>query len=83
MGANMQRQAVPLLTTEAPIVGTGVEHIAAKYSGSTIVAKADGVVEYADSLKIIVKNAKGEDTYYLADFERSNALSNINHTSNC
>ncbi|MBR1416280.1 MAG: DNA-directed RNA polymerase subunit beta [Bacilli bacterium] len=79
MGANMQRQAVPLLTTESPIVGTGVEYTAAKYSGSTVIAKADGVVEYADSLKIVVKNAKGEDTYYLANFERSNASTTINH----
>src|SRR5574344_461535 len=79
MGSNMQRQAVPLLQTEAPIVGTGVEYVAARDSGSTIVAKADGVVEYADSKKIIVKNAKGKDEYYLANFERSNAESNINH----
>ena len=79
MGANMQRQAVPLLQAEAPIVGTGVEYIAARDSGSTIVAKADGVVEYADSLKIIVKNAKGKDTYYLANYERSNAASCVNH----
>jgi len=79
MGSNMQRQAVPLLKTEAPIVGTGVEYIAARDSGSTIVCKADGVVEYADSKKIIVKNAKGKDEYYLANFERSNAESNISH----
>ena len=79
MGANMQRQAVPLLVSEAPIVGTGVEYIAAKYSGSTVVAKADGVVEYADAKKIIVKNAKGKDTYYLADFERTNASTAMNH----
>jgi len=79
MGANMQRQAVPLLTTEAPIVGTGMEYIAARDSGSTIVCKADGVVEYADGLKIIVKTAKGKDTYHLANFERSNEASNINH----
>ena len=79
MGANMQRQAVPLLESEAPIVGTGVEYIAAKYSGSTVVAKADGVVEYADAKKIIVKNAKGKDTYYLADFERTNASTAMNH----
>ena len=78
MGANMQRQAVPLITCESPIVGTGVEYIAARDSGSTVVAKADGVVEYADSRKIIVKNAKGKDTYYLADFERSNASTTIN-----
>ena len=79
MGSNMQRQAVPLLTTEAPIVGTGVECIAARDSGSTVVCKADGVVTYADGLKIVVKVAKGEDTYHLANFERSNASSSINH----
>ena len=79
MGANMQRQAVPLLQTEAPIVGTGVEYIAARDSGSTIVCKADGVVEYADGLKIVVKVANGKDTYHLANFERSNAASCINH----
>ena len=79
MGSNMQRQAVPLLTSEAPIVGTGVEWIAARDSGSTVVCKADGVVEYADALKIIVKVANGTDTYHLANFERSNASSSINH----
>ncbi|HIS12304.1 MAG TPA: DNA-directed RNA polymerase subunit beta [Candidatus Onthocola stercoravium] len=79
MGANMQRQAVPLLETEAPIVGTGVEYIAARDSGSTIVCKADGVVDYADGLKIVVNVASGKDTYYLANFERSNASSCINH----
>ncbi len=79
MGANMQRQAVPLLTSESPIVGTGVEHVAAKYSGSTVVAKADGVVEYADALKIVIKTAKAKDTYYLANFERTNASSSLNH----
>jgi len=79
MGSNMQRQAVPLLKAEAPIVGTGVECVAAKYSGSTIVAKADGVVEYADSKKIIVKNAKGKDTYYLANYEANNAGACTNH----
>ena len=73
MGANMQRQAMPLIKTEAPFVGTGVEHIAAKDSGVCIVAKADGVVEYADAKKIVVKNAKGKDTYYLANFELANA----------
>ncbi len=80
MGSNMQRQAVPLLRTEAPLVGTGVEYIAARDSGSTVVCKADGVVEYADSKKIIVKNAKDKDVYYLANFERSNAESCINHS---
>ena len=72
MGANMQRQALPLLTTEAPFVGTGVEYIAAKDSGAVVVAKADGIVEYADAKKIIVKNAKGKDNYTLTNFERSN-----------
>ena len=79
MGSNMQRQAVPLLTSESPIVGTGVEWIAARDSGSTVVCKADGVVEYADALKIVVKVAEGSDTYHLANFERSNASSSINH----
>ena len=79
MGSNMQRQAVPLLKSEAPIVGTGVECVAAKYSGSTIVAKADGVVTYADAKKIVVKNAGGKDTYYLANFEGNNAGACTNH----
>ena len=79
MGSNMQRQAVPLLKSEAPIVGTGVEGIAAKYSGSTVVAKADGIVEYVDAKKIIVKNAKGKDTYYLANYEGNNAGACTNH----
>ena len=76
----MQRQAVPLIKTEAPLIGTGVEYIAARDSGSTIVCKADGVVEYVDSKKIIVKTAKDKDVYYLANFERSNAESCINHS---
>ena len=79
MGANMQRQAVPLLQTEAPIVGTGVEHIAAASSGSCVVAKTDGVVDYADSKKIVIKVANSKDTYYLANFERSNASTCVNH----
>ena len=73
MGANMQRQAMPLIKTEAPYVGTGVEHIAAKDSGVCIVAKADGIVSYVDAKKIIVKNKNGEDTYYLANFELANS----------
>ena len=80
MGSNMQRQAVPLLRTEAPRVGTGVEYIAARDSGEVIVCKNDGVVEYADGKKIIVKTKDGKDTYHLASFERSNACSSINHT---
>ena len=72
MGANMQRQALPLLTTEAPYVGTGVEYVAARDSGVTVVAKADGIVDYVDAKKIVVKNAKGQDVYHLATFERAN-----------
>ena len=72
MGANMQRQALPLLTTEAPYVGTGVEYVAARDSGAVVVAKADCIVEYVDAKKIIVKNAKGQDIYELTTFERSN-----------
>ncbi len=72
MGANMQRQAIPLLEAEAPYVGTGIEAIAAKDSGVVICAKADGVVDYVDARKIIIKTKKGKDTYYLEGFERSN-----------
>jgi len=73
MGANMQRQAIPLLKAEAPLVGTGVEAIAARDSGAVVISTSDGVVDYVDGRKIIVKTAKGNDTYYLNGFERSNA----------
>ena len=73
MGANMQRQAMPLIKTEAPFIGTGVEHIAAKDSGVCIVAKNNGVVEYADAKKIVVKTKEGSDTYQLSNFELANA----------
>ena len=73
MGSNMQRQAIPLLQAEAPIVGTGIEAISARDSGAVIISKADGVVDYVDSRKILVKTKGGMDTYYLNDFERSNA----------
>ena len=79
MGSNMQRQAVPLLKTEAPFVGTGVEYIAARDSGSTVVAKADGVVSYVDGKKVVVKNKLGEDTYYLSDFTASNQDTCFHH----
>ena len=72
MGSNMQRQAIPLIKPEAPIVGTGVEAIAARDSGVVIIAKADGVVDYVDGRKIIVKTKGGMDTYYLDGYERSN-----------
>ena len=73
MGANMQRQSVPLLRSEAPFIGTGVEAVTAKDSGAVISAKADGVVEYVDAKKIVIKNAKGQDNYFLSNFELSNA----------
>ena len=72
MGSNMQRQALPLLKAEAPYVGTGVEYMTARDSGATVVAKADGVVEYADGKKIIVKTKNGKDVYTLMNFEGSN-----------
>jgi len=73
MGANMQRQAIPLLQAEAPIVGTGIESISARDSGAVIIAQADGVVDYVDSRKMLVKTKNGVDTYYLNGFDRSNA----------
>ena len=79
MGANMQRQALPLLTTEAPFVGTGVEYVAARDSGAVVVSNAEGIVEYVDAKKIVVKNAKGTDTYELSSFERSNQGETANH----
>ena len=73
MGSNMQRQAVPLLTTEAPVVGTGMEVKAAVDSGVCVVAKNDGVVERSTSKEIIVKREDGnKDTYHLTKFSRSN-----------
>ena len=73
MGSNMQRQAIPLLKAEAPIVGTGIEAISARDSGAVIAAKADGVVDYVDSKKILIKTKGGTDTYYLNGYDRSNA----------
>ena len=79
MGANMQRQAVPLLVPHSPYVGTGIEYKIAKDSGVGIVAKQDGVVEYVDGLRIVVKDNEGENhTYQLRKFARSNASTCIN-----
>ena len=73
MGSNMQRQAVPLLKTEAPVVGTGMESKAAVDSGVCIVAKNDGVVEISSSEKIVVKCDDGtRDEYHVTKFSRSN-----------
>ncbi len=73
MGANMQRQAVPLMVTEAPIVGTGVEKYAALDSGCVVKAKEDGVVDYVDGKRIVIKNSKGKHEYELISYQRSNA----------
>ncbi len=73
MGSNMQRQAVPLLTTEAPVVGTGMEPKTAVDSGVCVLARAAGVVETAESNRIIIKTDDGgRDEYLLTKFERSN-----------
>jgi len=80
MGSNMQRQAVPLLRTEAPLVGTGMEKVVARDSGVTVVARRDGVVESVDSTRIVVKADRpsgahrdtGVDIYNLVKYQRSN-----------
>ena len=72
LASNMQRQAVPLLKTEAPLVATGVEHKIAVDSGVMVVAKNDGVVSYVAGDKIIVKTAEGDEQYDLVKFIRSN-----------
>ena len=73
MGSNMQRQAVPLMLTEAPVVGTGMEPKAAVDSGVCVVAKKAGVIERAESNQIIMKNDDGtKDVYRLSKFSRSN-----------
>ena len=73
MGANMQRQAMPLIKTEAPYVGTGVEYIAAKDSGVEIIAKSNGVVKYVDAKKIIVETKDGDEEYNVSNFELANS----------
>ena len=86
MGSNMQRQAVPTLSTEAPLVGTGMERLVAQYSGDCIIAKNSGTVEKVDSGKIVVrKNLKeisatdsAVDIYNLIKYTRSNQNSCIN-----
>ena len=84
MGANMQRQAVPLLRSEAPLVGTGVEGTVAKDSGATVVAKRDGVVSQVDATRIVVTSEgenvtdAGVDIYKLQKFRRSNQNTCIN-----
>ncbi len=80
MGSNMQRQAVPLLRTDAPLVGTGMERVVARDSGVTVVARRDGVVEQVDSARIVVKADRpsqdgrdpGVDIYNMVKYQRSN-----------
>jgi DNA-directed RNA polymerase subunit beta len=86
MGSNMQRQAVPLLTTEAPLVGTGMEPVVATDSGVTVVAKRDGVVDSVDATRIVIKASDmgekdldpGVDIYNLIKYQRSNQNTCIN-----
>ena len=86
MGSNMQRQAVPLVKPEAPIVGTGMEKVVARDSGATIIAKRSGVVEHVDGERIIIrvtgeeleKHDIGADLYTLKKYKRSNSKTTIN-----
>ncbi|WP_414839341.1 DNA-directed RNA polymerase subunit beta [Carnobacterium sp. TMP28] len=74
MGANMQRQAVPLVNPQAPLVGTGMEYVAAKDSGAAIICQNDGIVEYVDAKEIRIRQSNGAlDKYAVTKFRRSNA----------
>lgn len=80
MGANMQRQAVPLLNPHTPFVGTGMEHQAARDSGAAVVAREDGIITYVDAKKVVVEDNEGvEHRYRLAKFKISNNGTCINH----
>lgn len=86
MGSNMQRQAVPLLKPEAPIVGTGLEARAARDSGAVVIAQENGTVDYVDGFKIIISpddNRLDKKTYHLKKFLRSNAGTCINQQPLC
>ncbi len=79
MGSNMQRQAVPLLTTDSPIVGTGMEYRAARDSGITVLAKNEGIVEKVTGDEIQIRTKKDElDIYHLRKFKRTNGGTCIN-----
>ncbi|WP_314048766.1 DNA-directed RNA polymerase subunit beta [Peptostreptococcus stomatis] len=79
MGSNMQRQAVPLVRREAPIIGTGIEYRAAKDSGAVVVAKNDGIVDRVSADEIIIKKENGDkDRYKLLKFKRSNSGTCVN-----
>ena len=80
MGANMQRQAVPLMITDSPIVGTGIEYRAAKDSGIMVLAKSNGIVEKVTANEITIKSDKGQiETYKLRKFRRTNGGTCINN----
>ena len=79
MGANMQRQAVPLLNPHSPYVGTGIERKIAKDSGAAVLAEEDGIVTYVDASSIVISNENGDHEYKLEKFIRSNAGTCINH----
>ena len=79
MGSNMQRQAVPLLKTDAPLVGTGMERRAALDTGDVLLARNAGTVEYVDANRIIVETSSGKDDYELQKFMRSNQGTLIHH----
>lgn len=86
MGSNMQRQAVPLLKPDAPIVGTGLEARAARDSGAVVIAQENGTVEYVDGFKIVISpsdNPLDKKTYHLKKFLRSNAGTCINQQPLC
>jgi len=86
MGSNMQRQGVPLLKPDAPVVGTGLEGRSARDSGAVVIAQEDGVVDYVDGLKIVIspkKNRLEKKTYLLKKFLRSNAGTSINQQPLC
>lgn len=80
MGANMQRQALPLLRPSIAYVGSGLEGIIARDSGLAVVATADGKVTYMDSRTVTIEEANGEHVYHLQKFDRSNNGTCINHT---
>lgn len=81
MGSNMQRQAVPLLRTEAPYIGTGLERKVAVDSGALVVSKVDGKVVYVDASKIVIEDENGkEHKYRLLNYERSNASMCLHQT---
>ncbi|MEK7175546.1 MAG: DNA-directed RNA polymerase subunit beta, partial [Patescibacteria group bacterium] len=76
MGSNMQKQSVPCILPEAPLVMTGVEELAARYSGRLVVAKNDGIISYQDAKKIVIKSGgKSEESYPLINFSRNNNFS--------